>query len=78
MLHGGAGVQAESDTKQFEDPRILMGEDLPRNRMNGFDVSRTIGDVPGFSIEVDIETPEGQQQVSFWTPADTGNKLVHF
>ena len=78
MLHGGAGVQAESDTKQFEDPRILMGEDLPRNRMNGFDVSRTIGDVPGFSIEVDIETPEGQQQVSFWTPADIGNKLGSF
>lgn len=45
MLHGGTGV---------EDPRILMGEDLPQNRMNGFGVSRTVGDVPGFAIEVNI------------------------
>lgn len=69
MLHGGTGV---------EDPRILMGADLPQNRMNGFGVSRTVGDVPGFAIEVNIETPEGQQQVSFWTTADVGKRLGSF
>lgn len=66
MLHGGTGV---------EDPRILMGEDLPRNRLNGFGVSQTVGDVPGFAVEVNIETPGGQKQVSFWTPADVGKQL---
>lgn len=69
MLHGGTGV---------EDPRILMGEDLPQNRMNGFGVSRTVGDVPGFAIKLDIETPEGQRQVSFSTTADVGERLGSF
>jgi hypothetical protein len=46
--------------------------------MNGFGVSRTVGDVPGFTIEVDIETPEGQQHVSFWTTADVGKRLGSF
>lgn len=44
----------------------------------GFGVSRTIGDEPGFDIELDIETPEGQQQVSFWTKTDVGNRLGAF
>jgi hypothetical protein len=69
MLHSGTGV---------EDPRIVMGEDLPDNRLIGFGVSRTVGDVPGFSVEVNIETPEGQQQVSFWRSADIGKQLGSF
>ena len=78
MLHGGAGVQAESGTQQSGDLRILMGEDLPHDHLMGFGVSQTIGDVPGFTVELDIETPEGRQQVSFWTTADIGNRLGSF
>jgi hypothetical protein len=55
-----------------------MGEDLPPNQLVGFGVGQTIGDEPGFAISIDVETPDGRQQVSFWTTADVGNRLGSF
>lgn len=56
----------------------LRGQDLPHNHLVGFGLSQTVGDEPGFVVEMDIETPEGRQQVSFWTTADAGNRLGSF
>jgi len=77
MLHEGVGVQ-DTGGERPEDLRIVMGEDLPPNQLVGFGVGQTIGDEPGFTISIDVETPEGRQQVSFWTTTDVGNRLGSF
>jgi hypothetical protein len=41
----------------------------------GFGVGRTIGNEPGITVTLDIETADGQQQISFWMAEDIGNRL---
>ncbi|MFF1831144.1 hypothetical protein [Paenarthrobacter sp. NPDC058040] len=77
MLHEIVGVQ-DTGAERPDELRILMGEDLPPNQLVGFGVGQAIGDQPGFTISIDIETPEGRQTVSFWTTTDIGNRLGTF
>jgi hypothetical protein len=73
MVHGGTGLPPESGTEGSAGISILMGEELPEhNRLISFGVSRTIGDEPGLTVELDIDAAEGQQWVSFWTTEDVG------
>jgi hypothetical protein len=57
------------------DP-LLSREARPHNRLIGFGVSRTIGDEPGFTMELEIDAADGQQRVSFWTTENVGKRLV--
>ena len=79
MVHGGTGLPPEGGTEGSTGISILMGGDLPEhNRLIGFGVSRTIGDEPGFTVELDIDAADGQQRVSFWTTEDVGKRLGSF
>lgn len=79
MLHGAIGVEElRSGTTNFPDLRILMGQDLPHEHLVGFGISQTIGDEPGFAVELNIETADGRRQVSFWTAQNVGNRLGSF
>jgi hypothetical protein len=73
LRDGAAGMQLAAP-----ELRILMGQDLRDEHLIGFGVSRTIGDEQGFAVELDIQTPQGRQQVSFWTTEDVGNRLGAF
>ena len=75
MVNGGIG--SENKSMGSAGISILLGADLPENnRLSGFAVSRTIGNEPGFTVELDIESPEGPRRVSFWTAEDVGNRLA--
>lgn len=78
MVHPSAGVPIHSGMPEPAEVRILMGQDLPTERLVGFGVGRTIGDEPGFTVTLEIDTAEGQQQVSFWMTEDVGNRLGSF
>jgi hypothetical protein len=79
MVHGGIGFPAESGTSESAGISILMGQELPeQHRLMGFGVGRTIGNEPGITVTLDIETADGQQQVSFWMAEDIGNRLGSF
>jgi hypothetical protein len=79
MVHGGTGLPPGEGSQESAGISILMGQDLPdHNRLTGFGVSRTIGNEPGFTVELDIDAADGQQRVSFWTTEDAGNRLGAF
>jgi hypothetical protein len=79
MVHGGTGFPTESRTPESAEIIILMGQELPeQHRLMGFGVGRTIGNEPGMTVTLDIETADGQQQVSFWMAEDIGNRLGSF
>lgn len=56
----------------------LLGGDLPDYRLTGFGVGRTIGDEPGFTVGLDLDSVDGQRRVSFWTTEDVGRRLGVF
>ena len=79
MVHGGTPLPAENGAEVSEGISILMGGDLPdHNRLIGFGISRTIGDEPGFTVELDVDAAGGPQRVSFWTTEDVGRRLGAF
>ncbi|MFE4227877.1 hypothetical protein ACFRJ8_08330 [Arthrobacter sp. NPDC056886] len=79
MVNGGTGSPSDEGSEGAAGISILMGEDLPdHNRLIGFGVSRTIGDEPGFTVELDVDAADGQQLLSFWTTEDIGKRLGAF
>ena len=58
--------------------RCCVGKPAPHNRLIGFGVSRTIGDEPGFTVELEIDAADGQQRVSFWTTENVVKRLGAF
>jgi hypothetical protein len=79
MVNGGIGSPSDEGPEAAAGISILMGGDLPdHNRLIGFGVSRTIGDEPGFAVELDIDAADGPRRVSFWTTEDVGRRLGAF
>ena len=79
MVHGGTPLPAEYGAEGSAGISILMCGDLPdQNRLTGFGVSRTIGDEPGFTVELDLDVVDGRRRVSFWTTEDVGGRLGAF
>jgi hypothetical protein len=79
MVHSGNALPPENGVQEPTGISLLMGADLPYdNRLIGFSVSRTIGDEPGFAVELDSDTVDGQQRVSFWMTEDAGRRLGAF
>ena len=55
---------------------ILMGQDLPTEPLvQSLGLSPTIGSESGFSINVGLETSEGEQSISFWLTEEQGKRL---
>ena len=55
-VNGGIGSPSDEGPEAAAGISILTGGDLPdHNRLIGFGVSRTIGDEPGFAVELDID-----------------------
>lgn len=71
----GTGSPAENGAEGSAEFSIHMGGDLPDHRLTGFGVSRTIGDEPGFTVELDVDAADGHRRVSFWTMEDVGRRL---
>ena len=78
MVHGGTGSPEGNGAEGSAGISIVIGADLPDHRLTGYGVSRTIGDEPGFTVELDVDSPDGQQRVSFWTTEDVGRRLGAF
>ncbi len=79
MVNGGTGSPSDEGPEGSAGISIFMAGDLPdHNRLIGFGVSRTIGDEPGFSVEMDVDAADGPQRVSFWTTEDVGRRLGAF
>jgi hypothetical protein len=72
MIDSGLGLPHESGMPSVK-LTLLMGQDLPEQLM-GFGGSRTIGDEPGIHVTLHV----GQQEISFWTSEDVGNRLSSF
>ncbi|WP_247827973.1 hypothetical protein [Arthrobacter antioxidans] len=76
MANPGTATGALSGTTGSVDVTILMGQDLPQEpRVKDLGLSPTIGSEVGFSVSLVIDTPEGEQQVTFWLTEDQGRLL---
>ena len=78
IIHGGTGSSAESGAEGSAGISILMGGDLPDYRLTGFGVGRTIGDAPGFTVGLDLDSVDRQWRVSFWKMEDVGRRVGVF
>ncbi len=76
MANPGTTTGALSATAGAVEVTILMGDDLPSEpQVREFGISPTIGSEVGFSVNVGIEGPDGQQQVTFWMTEEQGRLL---
>lgn len=76
MMHPNTDLQTLSEKTGSADITILMGQDFPSwPRLVSFGLSPTIGKEVGYSVELTIETPEGQQKVTFWMTGEEGRKF---
>lgn len=75
-MHPNTDLQTLSEKTGSADITILMGQDFPSwPRLVSFGLSPTIGKEVGYSVELTIETPEGQQKVTFWMTGEEGRKF---
>lgn len=55
---------------------IMMGRDLPSEpRVREIGVSPTIGSEIGFSVNLSVETTDGQKPITFWLTEEQGRLL---
>lgn len=58
------------------DVTIMMGCDLPSEpRVREIGVSPTIGSEIGFSVNLGVESTDGQQPITFWLTEEQGRLL---
>lgn len=76
MANPGTATAALSETTGSVDVTISMDQDLPQEpRVKEIGISPTIGREIGFSVNLVIDTSEGEQQVNFWLTEDQGRLL---
>ncbi|WP_197060704.1 hypothetical protein [Arthrobacter sp. L77] len=76
MANPGTPMGALSDTTGSVEVTILMGQDLTQEpRVMDLGLSPTIGSEVGFSVNLVIDAPDGEQQVTFWLTEDQGRLL---
>lgn len=76
MAQPDTDLQTLSEKTGSADITILMGQDLPSwPRLTSFGSSPTIDTEIGYSVELTIESPEGQQMATFWMTMEEGQKI---
>lgn len=84
QLDAGTRWMANSDTPvgallggTYAGPvTILMGQDLPTEPLvQSLGLTPTIGSESGYSLNVGLETSEGEQSISFWLTEEQGKRL---